>query len=488
MHNRLFGSVTSHRYFPTKWKRSALFVLGLAIILTNVYFAFPQYHAAQATHGSNTDTPGDWPMYMYNVGRSSYNTSETTINQVTAPNLKQEWVTSDSSGDAIFSQPVVANGVVYWGSFDGVEHATPLNGSLDLWDQNLGSTSTCDPVAPSPLGVVSSAAVVNGIVYVGGGDHSLYALNASTGTILWDVPLGVAGTNTFVWDSPLVVNNNVYIGTATTGEGITGCKLVQGQLYELNATTGQQENIYNIVPNGCVGGGLWSSPVYDISDNSIYFTAGTQGGNTGGTCKETNPIGIVKLNASTLQYVSSWQIPTIQRLTKDADFAGTPTLFTANGQNMVGAVDKNGYFYAFSRASLSNGPAWSVQIAGHGACPQCGQGSISSAVWDGTTLYIAGGITTINSVTCGGSVRALDPTNITFLWEECLPKTVIGAVTEVPGVIAVVDTPNLTLLNSQTGVRLFNSKNKYYGSPSISNGVLYVGSVTGHLYAFWTQP
>ena len=489
MHNKLFGSVTSHRYFSIKWKSSALFVLGLAIILTNVYFAFPQYHAAQATHGSNTGTAGDWPMYMYDVGRSSYNTSETTINQGTAPNLKQEWVKTDNSGDAIFSQPVVANGVVYWGSFDGVEHATPLNGSQDLWDQNLGSTSTCDPFAHSPLGVVSSAAVVNGVVYVGGGDHRLYALDASTGTILWDPLLGVADTNTFVWDSPLVVNNNVYIGTATIGEGIPNCKLVQGQLYELNATTGQEENIYNIVPDGCVGGGLWSSPVYDASDNSLYFTAGTQGGNPGGKCKEPNPIGIVKLNASTLQYVSSWQIPVNQRLTNDADFAGTPTLFTANGQNMVGAVDKNGYFYAFKRASLSNGPAWSKKIAGPGACPQCGQGSISSAVWDGTRIYVAGGTTTINGVPCGGSVRALDPTNNgKVLWKKCLPKTVMGAVTEVPGVIVVVDTPNLTLLNSQTGAELFTSNNKYYGSASISNGVLYVGSTTGQLHAFWIQP
>jgi outer membrane protein assembly factor BamB len=64
----------------------------------------------------------------------------------------------------------------------------------------------------------------------------------------------------------------------------------------------------------------------------------------------------------------------------------------------------------------------------------------------------------------------------------------MGAVTEVPGVIAVVDTPNLTLLNSQTGAELFTSKNKYYGSASISNGVLYVGSTTGQLYAFSTLP
>lgn len=485
MHNKLFGSVTFRRYLPIKWRNSALVVLGLAIILTTVYFSFPRYLTAQATHASNTGTTGDWPMYMYNVGRSSYNTSETIINKVSAPNLKVHW--SVQAGGAVFSQPVVANGVIYWGSFDGVEHATPLDGSQDLWDQNLGSTSTCDPVAPSPLGVVSSAAVVNGVVYVGGGDHSLYALNAATGTILWHTPLGVAGTNTFVWDSPLVVNNNIYIGTATTGEGITGCTLVQGQLYELNATTGQPENIYNIVPNGCVGGGLWSSPVYDVSDNSIYFTAGTQGKSAGGTCKETNPIGIVKLNASTLQYVSSWQIPVIQRITKDADFAGTPTLFTANGQNMVGAVDKNGFFYAFNRASLSNGPVWSANISSAGPCPQCGKGSISSAVFDGSKLYVAGGSITVNGVTYGGSVNALNPADGTFIWQTFLPKTVLGSVTEVPGVIAVVDTPYLTLLNSQSGTPLFTSNNKYYGSASISNGVLYVGSRTGKLYAFWTQ-
>jgi len=487
MHNKLFGSVAFHRSFPRKWKSSALFVLGLAIILTNVYFSFPHYLAAQATHGSNTDTPGDWPMYMYNVGRSSYNTSETIINASTAPNLQQKILAGDSSQMYIFSQPIVSNGVVYWGSFNGVEHATHIDGSGELWEKNLGSTSSCDPVAPTPLGVVSSAAVVNGIVYVGGGDHSLYALDASTGNILWDTPLGVANTNTFVWDSPLVVNGYVYIGTATTGEGIAGCNLVQGQLYQLDASSGVVINTYNIVPNGCVGGGLWSSPVYDASDNSIYFTAGTKGGNSGGACKESNPIGIVKLDASTLQFLDSWHIPVKQRLTNDADFAGTPTLFTANGLNMVGAVDKNGYFYAFKRASIGQGPVWSVYIANPGACPQCGKGSISSAVFDGSMLYVAGGSVTVGSVTYGGSVDALNPANGGIIWQTFLPKTALGSVTEVPGVIAVVDTPYLTLLNSQSGATLFTSNNKYYGSASISNGVLYVGSKTGQLYAFSTQ-
>src|SRR5579859_2192017 len=134
MHNKLFGSATSHRYFPRKWKNSALFVLGLAIILTTVYFAFPKYYAAQATRGSNTSSAGDWPMYMYDVGRSSYNTSETMINPLTAPYLQPKVLAGDKSQKYILSQPVVSNGVVYWGSFDGYEHATPISGSTGSWE------------------------------------------------------------------------------------------------------------------------------------------------------------------------------------------------------------------------------------------------------------------------------------------------------------------------------------------------------------------
>src|SRR6266702_151541 len=489
MHNKLFGSVTSHRYFPRKWKSGAIIVLGLAIILTTVYFPIPVLHIAQATHGSNTSSAGDWPMYMYNVGRSGYNTSETMINPSTAPNLQPKVLAGDKSQKYIFSQPVVSNGVVYWGSFNGYEHATKIDGSGELWDKDLRSTTSCDPVSPIPLGVVSSAAVVNGVVYVGGGDHSLYALDASTGNILWDTPLGGSAPNTFVWDSPLVVNGFVYIGTATTGEGIANCNLVQGQLFQLKASDGSIVHTYKIVPNGCVGGGLWSSHVYDASDKSIYFTAGTEGGNSVTTCKEPNAIGIVKLNAKSLQLLDSWNIPVIQRMTKDADFAGTPTLFTANGVNMVGAVDKNGYFYAFKRASFGKTPAWSTYIANYGACPQCGKGSISSAVFDGSKLYVAGGSVTVNGVTYPGSVDALNPANGTIIWQTFLLKTVLGSVTEVPGVIAVVDSPYLTLLNSQNGATLFTSNNTYYGygSASISNGVLYVGSKTGQLYAFSTQ-
>ena len=177
---------------------------------------------------------------------------------------------------------------------------------------------------------------------------------------------------------------------------------------------------------------------------------------------------------------------------KDSDFGSTPTLFqaTIGGTlyQLVGAVNKNGTFYAFDRTNISNGPVWSAQIAVGGDCPECGGGSISPAAWDGTTLYVAGGNTTMNGASCRGSLRALNPVDGSFLWQDCLVKTVLGAVTGVPGVVAIVEGSKLVLVDATSGATLFISQGstpaRFYGSPSVSNGVLYVGGRDSYLYAF----
>ena len=121
------------------------------------------------------------------------------------------------------------------------------------------------------------------------------------------------------------------------------------------------------------------------------------------------------------------------------------------------------------------------------ACPQCGKGSISSAVWDGgKNLYVAGGATTLlNGQVCGGSLQDLDPATGNIIWQDCLPKTVLGALTLVPGVIALVDSPSLSLFNAKmAGPPLFTSSiDKFYGSPAIANGVLYSVDPAGFLVA-----
>lgn len=459
-------------------------VLGVfLVVLSGITATIPTALAAS----------GDWTTYLSSDSRSGFNGAETVINPTSAPNLKLKW-THHAAG-AITTQPMTANNLVYWGSWDGYEHATSLSNGF-VWASYLGRTNSpcgATPFGPIPrtlgsvLGVASSSTVatINGrsMIFVGGGDAAFYALDALTGHILWRTSLGSNSTH-FIWSSPAVYNGNVYIGIASIGD----CPLVQGAMIELSAATGSIEHTFAVVPNGCIGAGVWGSAAIDESAGTLYFATGNPG-----SCSttETYAESLVELSTTDLSFVHHWQVPAAQA-TGDGDFGSTPTLFTAtiNGSlhNLVGVPNKNGVFYAFDRTNINAGPVWQVTLAQPGSCPTCGDGSIAPAAWDGTTLYTAGGKVDLNGVLCKGSVRALDPATGNTLWAHCMQSgPVTGAATAVPGVVMVGQGNWIIVMNATTGQTIFRfldtSGQSFLGAASVSNGVLYQGNEDGSLFA-----
>jgi glucose dehydrogenase len=96
---------------------------------------------------------------------------------------------------AIFSVPAVAHGVVYVGVGFNV-NAIDANTGVVLW---LSGTKGS---------VNSSAAVADGVVYFGSWDDGLYAANAQTGVELWRYTTGDSLSS-----SPTVANGMVYVGS-----------------------------------------------------------------------------------------------------------------------------------------------------------------------------------------------------------------------------------------------------------------------------------
>jgi len=135
--------------------------------------------------------PGDWPTYLADNGRSGYNKNETSITAATAPGLKQHWMYH--AKNYISTQPMEAFGMIYWGSWDGLEHATDLNGR-EVWATPLGWTHHCGSIigvaGTATAAVVSIGGKKTPIILVGGGKAHFYALNAATGAIIWNTPLG----------------------------------------------------------------------------------------------------------------------------------------------------------------------------------------------------------------------------------------------------------------------------------------------------------
>jgi outer membrane protein assembly factor BamB len=451
-------------------------IVGLLVLLAAL---FTQSHATAAQmHTAN------WPTYLGDNGHTGFNRAETVINPGSAPNLKLLW--SRQVVQKITTQPIEANGMLYWGSWDGTEHASSLTDGSDIWTANLGQTTSCRGTV---FGVLSTATVANVTIagvstpvdFVGGGDNNLYALDASTGALIWHTQLG-SPPSSFLYSSPTVFNGSVYIGVS----GNADCSHVQGQLVQLDAATGTILHTFDVVPTGCIGGSVWTSPTINERAGLLYFSTGEAV-----KCASPEPmtVALVALNAADLSFVGSWQVPTSE-LIPDGDFGSSPTLFqaTINGTSyqMVGLINKSGIYYAFDQQNVSNGPLWKVRLA---TAPGP---SLSSSAWDGTNLYVASGNTVVKGTTCPGALRALNPSNGAILWEDCLTFDPFGPVTAVPGVVAIGTHKSFTLFDTITGNQLFSyednhGRSNFLGPAMICNGVLYEGNEDGTLFAFTPQ-
>jgi len=442
--------------------------------------------ADQYTYQVGPPPPTTSPTYRGDLARSGYYPAETGLTTANASKLKLHW--SATGGGFSFAQPIIANNMVYWSDWKGNQHGTDLAGH-DKWTTNLGTTTppaadNCSPKTSGPVGTPTFSTLGGTpVLYAAGGDNAMYALNANTGAVIWKQPGLGASPNNFLWDSPALYNGSIYIGEASYGD----CPLVQGKLFKLDAATGNIQATANMVPNGCIGGGIWTSPTIDTADGSVYVTTGTPFG-----CGKPGPNlapSMVKLRGSDLTIQSSWTVPVSAQSAGDADFGATPTLFTANiggkAVSLVGAVNKNAIFYAWDRTNIAKGPVWQTTVATASGSPA--SGSIISAAWDGANLYVGGGNSTVNGVSCSGNIGALNPASGAFVWRTCTGSHMLGALTVVPGVVIEgTNGGSVFFLNAANGNTLLNypsGAGAVQGECSVSNGVVYIPGGNGNLIA-----
>src|SRR5260370_21159148 len=215
---------------------------------------------------------------------------------------------------------MAAYGLLYWGSWDGFEHASNPTTGADVWATNVGRRRPGGTCSRTSAGPTWAAAVTSSVAFVSGGNATLYALNASTGAILWNTRLG-SSPNHMLWAGPVVYQGSAYVGVSSYGD----CPLVQGQLVQVNASTGAVLHTFNTGPTGCVGGGIWDTPSIDQATRILYVSTGTHA-----SCSHAGnlPMALLALRTTDLSLVSSWLLPLTQA-PGDSAFGSTPTLFQA---------------------------------------------------------------------------------------------------------------------------------------------------------------
>ena len=394
-----------------------------------------------------------WPTYMGNVERTGANHLESTIAPSNVSELRPLWSLRSDGSD--FSAPIVDKGTVYFGSWNGYEYAVNETSGTVLWSTFLGTDTACGGY--TPMGISSTPAFLNGTLYLGGGDGYWYALNASSGAVEWRVLPGSEADGYYAWASALVYHGALYIGTASCFDN----PLVPAGLLEVNLSgTHAVEHFFNSSPPGQVGESIWPTPAVNPATNTIWVATGNE--NPPAYPRYANAI--VGLNATTLNVAGSWQVPNVEG--QDADFGSTPTLISSPEGPLVVATDKNGVAYALNQSNVSvNGtwfPAWNLSTGG----------GFSGGAFDGATLYLAG----------GSSVYAVDPANGSVNWTANMVGGgyITGSLAWANGLVYAGGGSEVEAIDAANGTVLWNASlpgdQQTVTEPVVADGELFVAS------------
>lgn len=350
----------------------------------------------------------NWAAFRFSPKHKGVNSYENVLSPTTVGQIDVDW--SFLAAAESDSSPAVANGVVYFGSYDKNLYALNATTGVLLWKYATGS-----PIS------YSSPAVANGTVYIASQDKNLYALNATSGVLLWKYTTGGD-----INSSPTVANGVVYLTS------------YDDYIYALNATTGALLWKYT------TGVSLVSSPA--VANGVVYF---------GSTYPDDS---LYAFNATTGAYL--WKYTTGNAVLSSPAVADGVVYFTSYDNNLYalnGATGALLWHYAaateiFSSPAVADGVVYFGSTTHSGAfyAVEAGTGEL---IWMYNTL-VPEGIDSSPAVANGvvyfgsgnGSIYALDVFLGSLQWE-------------------------------------YTTGGSVESSPAVANGVVYFASEDDNLYA-----
>jgi outer membrane protein assembly factor BamB len=237
-----------------------------------------------------------------------------------------------ATGDVVHASPAYADGVVYVGSWDSYFYAVDATTGKEKWRLPTGE----DAMVHNQVGFQSSPAVVNGVVYTGCRDANLYAIDAATGKEKWHVN----ETGSWVITSPAVARGKVIFGTSDSSkyqiaDADTG-KLIaeeQGKAYLFSSPAIAGDVVFVGVLNGTL-----EARDFDTGKLLWEFQTEASKRNLGWTLTADR-----KFNA-TMLFTSSWEqafLASFERETSVGSIFSSPLVL--GGAVYFGSTDGNVY-------------------------------------------------------------------------------------------------------------------------------------------------
>jgi alcohol dehydrogenase (cytochrome c) len=222
----------------------------------------------------------------------------------------------------------------------------------------------------SLLSVNRGAAYMDGQLFRGSQDGRVFAYDFKTGTRLWETTIADPNKGETVPAAPIAWNGLVYVGNA--GGDYKGGK---GRMYALEATTGKviwefylvpktgsdpvrgpqgasplSDSTWRNLPGAPIsGGGTWTSSSLDPATGLLYVPGGNPAPDFDVSVREGENLftdSVVVLNAKTGTYTKHLKL--VRRDWHDWDVSNPPALIrTRGGQKLMALAPKDGFLYGF---------------------------------------------------------------------------------------------------------------------------------------------
>lgn len=203
--------------------------------------------------------PGNWMTHGRDYGEQRFSPlSSIDVSNVSELGLAWSYELRENRGAE--ATPLVVDGVMYVTSAWSIVYALDARTGEELWvhdplvDRSSGADACCDVVN-------RGVAIYDGKIFVGTIDGRLVALEASDGSVVWDVATADRSQPYTITGAPRAANGLVYIGNGGAEYG------VRGYVSAYDAETGDLRWRFYTVPGNPADGpdGAASDPVMDMA-------------------------------------------------------------------------------------------------------------------------------------------------------------------------------------------------------------------------------
>ena len=312
--------------------------------------------SAQVTDQQLMQPPGkDW--LHYNGSYTSQRHSE--LEQIKLANvgsLVSKWVFHVTGGASMQSVPIVVNGVMYFTQPNSIYAIDGRSGRL-IWEYHHPLAKVKDREGPQ-----RGSAVYKDRVYFTTTDDYLFALNASTGNLIYQVKLAETNEGYSAPAAPFIAKGKVIVGIAPGDRGLNGF------LEAYDADTGARIWHFDTIPRPGepgsdtwpadswkhAGGATWMTGSYDPELNLYYLGLGNPSPDFNGDVRMgdnlyTECMVALDLDSGKLK----WYFQFTPHDMMDWDAAETPVLVDAPYQGkprkLMVQADRNGFYYVLDR-------------------------------------------------------------------------------------------------------------------------------------------